>query len=718
MTQFSENLGFQELHFDDPLLGCLVILTKFDQQPHSMESLTAGLPLVGRKLTPQLFIRAAGRIGYYAKVVKRPIDRIPGLVLPAVLVLKDDRACLITEYFDDGTAEVIFPETDVSVKRIRLETIADQYSGYAIFCQKQVDFEKRADEFEVQKEKSWFWGTMFRYKSIFVRVMMSAFLINAFALATPIFIMIVYDKVIPNSTVETLWVLASGVGIIFLFDFVMKVLRGHFIDISGKKTDVLLASTLFNQMLSINLSSKPSSSGAFANNLREFEVLRDFFTSATLTCFIDFPFVLLFIYIIYMIGGVLAIVPLIAVPLVILAGILLEIPMRRAIEKAYIGSNQKHAVLIESINGLETLKSMVAEGTMLRRWEKYIGITYRASQRSRFFSVIAMSFATFIQQVVTVTVVILGVYLIMQGQLTVGGLIACTILAGRALAPLAQITNILIRIQQSRIALKGLNKIMELPHERPMGKKYTSYTKLKGSVEFENVTFAYPTSDYAVLNNVSFKIEAGDKMGIIGGTGSGKTTIQRLILGLYKPQDGNIKIDNIDIAQIDPVDLRRNIGSVLQDFTLFYGTLRDNIALRAPWVEDSAVIKVAEFAAVDQFANEHHEGYRMLIDERGASMSGGQRQCIALARAYLGNPPVFLFDEPTSAMDFKTEKRVITNLQKMIVDKTLILTAHRMSILNILDKLIVIDKGTVLAQGSKDKILERLGDNTAGEKDE
>jgi len=718
MTQESGVLGQEDLHFEDSLLGCLVILTKLNQEPYAANTLVAGLPLVDGKLTPQLFIRAAERIGYLSKIVERPLNRISSLTLPVVLILKNNRSCLLTKLFENGKAEVVYPEEDVSVEQISLEALERDYAGYTILLKKQVNFEKRTEETPKLLGGSWFWGTMFQYRKIFYRVLMAAFLINCFALATPIFVMLVYNNVIPNNTFSTLWVLATGIFVILLFDFVMKVLRGHFIDLAAKKTDVLLASNLFNKVLSVQMESKPSSSGAFANELLEFEGIREFFTSATLVCFVDLPFVFLFILVIYIIGGPLAYIPLAAIPIVVIMSLLIEIPVRNATKKAYVGAKQKNAVLIESISGIETLKSMVAEGAMQRRWEKFIGLTYRASQDSRFHALIAVSITSFLQQFITVAIVFLGVYLVYDGSITVGALIASTLIAGRVLAPLAQITHILIKLQQTNLALKGLDHLMNLPSEREEDKKYIARPKLKGDIEFENVTFAYPLSAYPVLHNVSFKIAAGEKVALIGSSGSGKTTIQRLILGLYRPQQGNIRIDGIDLQQIDPADVRRNMGCFLQDFTLFYGSLRDNIALKHPWMDDNTILKTAEIACVDEFAKRHQEGYHMLIDERGGSLSGGQRQCVMLARAYLGEPPILLLDEPTGAMDFNTEKKVIENLKEYVKDKTLVMSAHRLSLLTLVDKLIVIDKGMVVAQGPKEVILEKLKSNTASQEHE
>ncbi len=698
---------------DDPLLGCLIILTQMYKKPYSREALVGGLPLVNNRLNPELFCRSAERAGLNAKVVKRQLNRIPRLVMPVVLMLRSGHSCILKKINEDKTAEVIFPETAGGASTIPLSDLSEAYSGYCIFVQEVFDYESRADEYKLGRPKQWFWGTLFKYNRIYTRVVIAVLMINVFALATPLFVMNVYDRVVPNNAIETLWMLATGVFVVICFDFLLKVMRGYFIDSAGKKADIRLASALFQQVMSIKMRARPKSSGAFANNLREFEVLRDFFTSATMSSLIDLPFLFLFILIIYFVAGSLALIPLVAVPIVIIMAIALELPMRREVGKSYIGSTQKHAVLIEAIHGLELIKGMGAESLMQRKWEQSVAAAARSSQRSRQFSTMAASFTAFMQQLVTIGVVIYGVYLITEGELTVGGLIACTILAGRSLAPLAQMTNVLIRYQQSKIALEGLNKVMSLPTERSEEANYLRRPTFRGEIEFEKASFKYPGMKMPVLKDINIKIKPGERIGLVGGIGSGKSTLQKLILNFYSVDEGKILIDGNDIEQIDPADLRRNIGYVPQEQLLMYGTVRENIAMRMPWCDDEMVLDAAKRAGVDRFLSRNPAGYQMWVGERGDSLSGGQRQSIMLARGILGTPPMLLLDEPTSAMDNRTEQAVIKTLQDYVADKTMILVTHKISLLALVDRLIVLEGGRIIADGPKDKVLAALAQSKA-----
>ncbi|MCK4608681.1 MAG: type I secretion system permease/ATPase [Gammaproteobacteria bacterium] len=694
--------------FMDPLLECLVILTKLNERPLSAEALKAGLPLVQNRLIPQLFVRAAARAGMAARIVQRPLKKISQLVLPAVLILKDNRACILNKVIDADTYEIILPESNGGISKISFEDLNESYSGFVIFTKPVYKFDKRADEYNIATKKSWFWGTLWNYKNIYGQVVLAALLINLFALASPLFIMNVYDRVVPNFAVETLWVLATGVAIVFGFDFLLRTLRGYLIDVAGKKADTVLASVLFHQAMGVKMAAKPASSGAFASRLREFESLRDFFTSATVTTLVDLPFIFIFVAIIWMIGGIIAIVPVIAIPIVFCASYFLEIPVRRAVEKAMFGATQKHAILVESINSLETIKSLSAEGVMQRKWEQYVASTAQAGLTSRFFSTIAVNLTAYVSQMVTVVIVICGVYLIATNKLSMGGLIACVILNGRAIAPLAQLAGIITRYNQSKIALRGLNEVMKLPVEREAEKRFLHRPLFQESIIFKNVSFQYPDQEAAALKEINLMIKMGEKVAILGPMGSGKSTIQKLILNLYEATEGAVFIDGIDINQLDPADIRRNIGYVSQDFSLLYGSVHSNIALSAPWVHDQAVLQAAKLANVDSFVAKHPAGYAMPIGEQGAGLSGGQRQSIAIARAILSNPKVLLLDEPTSAIDTDSEQVIIRNLKQFYESKTVIVATHKMSMLQIVDRIIILGDGKIVADGPKDKILASM----------
>jgi ATP-binding cassette subfamily C protein LapB len=693
---------------DDPLLFCLVALTQLLERPVSPEALKAGLPLEDGRLTPDLALRAAARAGLSARLVRRDLARISDVTLPCILLLEGRGACVLVERVAGERAALVLPETGRGAREMPLAELAERYTGYALFARPEMRFDRRAEQVETTSPHSWFWGTLAQNWSIYAEVVLAAVLINVFALASPLFIMNVYDRVVPNNAIETLWVLAAGALTVFLFDFLLRTLRGYFVDAAGKIADIKLAGRIFEQVLGIRMAARPTSAGAFANNLREFESLRDFFTSASLVTLVDLPFVLFFILIVWLIGGPIALVPAIAVPLVIGVGLLLQIPLNRVVRQSFKETAQKHGVLVESINGLETIKSIGAEGRMQRNWEQFVTSTAHAGMRARFLSAFGVNFSALAQNLVTVGVVIFGVYRIGEGLLTVGALVACTIITGRAMAPLAQVAGILTRYHQARASYDALNHVMALPVERPPQARFLHRPEFGGAVEFKNVTFSYPGQKFPALDRVSFIIRPGERVGLIGRIGSGKTTIEKLVLGLYEPDQGGVLLDGTDLRQIDPAELRRNIGCVLQDVFLFHGSVRDNITLGAPFADDQAVLRAARVAGVEDFVARHPAGFDLNVGERGESLSGGQRQAVAVARALLLDPPILVLDEPTSAMDNGAENRFKHRLGETLDGKTLILVTHRASVLSLVERLIVLDGGRVVADGPKDDVLKAL----------
>jgi ATP-binding cassette subfamily C protein LapB len=693
---------------DDPLLQALLVTAQLLEQPSTPSSMTAGLPLVESRLTPALLPRAAERAGMSARLVRRQIADIDRLRLPCILLLKNRQACVLIDKLDTGRCIVVMPESGRGRREIDATELERLYDNYAFFVLPDVKFDQREREVRSEHKGHWFWSTLFRQWPVYSEVMIAALLINCFALASPLFIMNVYDRVVPNNAIETLWVLAIGALTVFAFDFLLKILRGYFIDSAGRLADIHLASRIFEQVMGIKLAARPASAGAFASHLREFESLRDFFTSASVTALIDLPFVLFFLAIIYMIGGPVALVPAIAVPVVIGVGLLMQIPLNRTVKRTFKEAAQKHGILVETINGLETLKSVGAEGRMQRSWERFVSATAESSNRVRFLSSITVNFAATAANLVTIGVVIFGVYRISEGLMTVGALVACTIIAGRAMAPLGQVAGVLTRYNQAKTSLETLNNVMAMPIERPREARFIHRQTLSGDVEFRSVTFAYPGQKMAALDNVSLKIRQGERVGLIGRIGSGKTTIEKLVLGLFEPNEGAVLMDGIDIRQLDPADLRRNIGCVPQDIFLFHGTLRENITLGAPYVDDTAVLKAARLAGVEDFASRHPLGYDMNVGERGDALSGGQRQAVAIARAMLLQPPVLVLDEPTSSMDNSAENRFKQRLSEELTNQTLILVTHRASLLTLVDRLIVMDGGRVVADGAKEQVLKAL----------
>jgi ATP-binding cassette subfamily C protein LapB len=693
---------------DDTLLGCLLALGRIKQRHCTADSLTAGLPLVDNRLTPELFTRAAQRIGLTARVTLRPLDEVSNLVLPAVLLLKGERACVLDQVSADGVARIVLPESGNGTRELPLSALAENYSGYAIFVQEQYRFDERTADTVLSKPQHWFRDTMKEAWPIYSEVALAALLVNLFALASPLFIMNVYDRVVPNHAIETLWVLAAGISIVYLFDLLMRSLRGYFLDVAGKRADIILSASVFERVLGTRMSARPQSVGAYANSLHEFDAFRDFFTSITLTTLIDLPFVFLFIFTIWLIGGPLALVPLAVLPLSLCVALLIQRALAGNVTELLRHSAQKQATLIETLTGIETIKSLGAEGTTQRRWEQLTGTIAQLGLKTRFLSSSAINITVYLQQMATVAVVVFGVYLIADGKLSMGGLIASTILTGRALAPLAQVAGTLTRYNQARSAYASTDAIMHNPIERPADKIFLARPLLKGNIEFKNVSFRYPEQDITALENVSFRVGSGEHVAIIGRIGSGKSTIERLVLGLYEPTAGAILVDGTDSRQLDPVDLRHNIGYVPQDSFLFYGSVRDNIMTGMPYADDRAVLNAATISGVTDFVSRHPSGFDLQIGERGERLSGGQRQSIAVARALLRDPPLLVMDEPSNAMDNTTEEQFKQRLADWSAGKTLILVTHRASLLSLVDRVIVMDAGRVIADGPKEQVLEAL----------
>jgi ATP-binding cassette subfamily C protein LapB len=694
---------------EDILLACLVWLAQFHERPISGDALRAGLPLIENRLTPELFVRACVRAGLTAKTVKRPLKEFSKHVLPAVLLLKDRQALILTRMIDERTAEVLLPDTGFGLSQMPVEELEASYLGFGILARPVYRSpDRESSEPVAATGKHWFARTIFQFWPIWAQVAVGAVLINIFALITPLFAMNVYDRVVPNLVMETLWALAIGTTVVMAFEFAIRLLRGYFIDFAGKNADILLASRIFQHILGMQLSHRPASAGGFANELREFETLREFFTSATLTTIIDLPFVLLFIGMIAMIGGSLAWVPLAALPVVILVGLLLQIPLDSIVKRSFRESAQRHAILIETLNGLETIKSVGAEGRMQRHWEQFIALSSKSGLAGRLFSSVAVNFSVLAQGLVYAAIIVFGVYEIAAGHLTTGALVACSILSGRAMAPLAQVAGLLTRYNQSMEALKALDRVMKAPLERPAGHSLLHRPHIAGAIEFRDVSFEYPHGGGKALDGVSFKVKPGEKVALVGRVGSGKSTASKLILGLFRPTEGAVLVDGTDSRQIDPADLRRAIGVVPQDIFLMNGTIKDNIVLGAPEATDQHVLFASRLVGLDEFVRTLPHGYDLVVGERGERLSGGQRQAVALARAFVREPAIAVLDEPTSAMDQGTEELIKHRLTHALQGKSLVLITHRPSLLSLVDRLIVLDRGKIIADGPRDSVMKAM----------
>ncbi len=700
---------------DDALLSCLVIMTRIFGSPKSPAALASGLPVGDEGMTPDLFLRAADRSGLSASQVRRKLDQVDKMSLPAVLLLKNRKACVLLSPPRAGMAEIATPDNLDGSHSYPLAELEAVYTGVQIVVRPKIRLDTRSADLTEARPRNWFWTNVAKFTPVYGEVVVAALLINIFTIATSIFSMQVYDRVVPNKAEGTMWVLALGAITIFVFDFMLRTLRAYFLDKAGKSLDRKVSSSLFEHILSIRMAAGPQSAGAFASNIQSYETLRDFFTSATLSAVIDLPFVLIFLVIIFILAGPVALVPAILVPAVILVSIAVQAPMQKAVERSYREMAQKHAMLVETINGLDTIKAASAEGQMQRDWDGYVAASSSSAMESRFWSTIAINFVVMSSNLAFVGVLMVGCYMIFTHDptspypaLTTGAMVAASMLTSRAMAPLGQIAGLIVRFHQSWTSLKGLNRLMDLPVERPQGKVFLRRPRIDGGIEFRNVVFKYPNAQTPALDGVSFRIQPGERVGIVGRIGSGKTTIERLVMGLFEPSEGAVLVDGTDIRQLDPTDLRQSIGCVLQDPHLFFGSVKDNITLGAPYVDEDSFLRAATLAGVDQFVRQHPLGYDMPTGENGRYLSGGQRQSVAVARALLLNPPILVLDEPTSSMDNSTENTFKTRLGEIVPGKTLLLVTHRNSMLSLVDRLIVLDRGKVVADGPKAGVLDAL----------
>ncbi len=693
----------------DPLLNSLIYVSRYFGLANSPEALVNGLPLSDGKLTPFLFPRAAERAGLIAKESQADLEAISSLILPVILILKEGEACVLNSINHDSLeVEITNLENGMVPIVVPLSELKEQYIGRYFLIKKQFQYDERSPEVLETRQGHWFWSTLWQSKRIYRDVFIASFLINIFAIATPMFTRLVYDKVVPNLAFETLWVLASGIFVVFTFDLLLKLMRSYFIDIAGKKSDILISSKLFSKVLGIRMEAKPASVGAFAKNLQEFESIREFFTSATIGSLIDLPFAILFLTLIWLMAGDLVYVPIVGVVILVIYAIIIQGPLRRTIEEGSRLASQKYANLIESLAGLETVKLFSAQSQFQFRWEEAVAHMANWNIKSRRITDSIQNTAGFVQQSTNVGMIIFGVYLIAEGDLTMGGLIAATMLSGRAIGPLVQLSILSTRYNQAKSSMTLIEQVMDMPDEQEEGKRYIHRPIIQGHIALDKVTFHYPDSPIASVRDLSLTITPGEKVAIIGRIGSGKTTLERLIMGLYKPTEGHVRIDDTDMEQLHHVDVRRNIGCVPQDSNLFYGSVRDNITLGRPLVDDRDVMDAANRAGVTNFTQQDPAGLERQVGEGGGLLSGGQRQAVAIARAFLGRPPVLLMDEPTSAMDNRSEMHIKHQLNQLLPSETLILITHKTSMLDVVDRVIVMEKGCIIADGPKAKVLSDL----------
>ena len=692
----------------DPLLDSLVLLTEHFGDPCSAEALTAGLPVTGIHLTPELLPQAASRAGLSAKLVRKGLNELPAMLLPCILMLKDKQACVLQELnLAENSAIITLPETGGEAQ-LSIEELESNFVGYLFLIKQQYRGDRNFDVHINDSTEHWLWTHLKSASPIYRDVIIASVMVNIFALVLPLFVMNIYDKVVPNLAFESLWVLSIGAGVAYIFDFILKQLRAYLIDVAGKKMDIEVSSKLFAKVVGIPLEKRAPSIGGMAKQISEFDNVREFFSSATITALVDLPFALLFMFCIWLVAGDLALFPIVASVVIIGYTVITQPKLRAAIEESNKFSSLRHGHLIECLGALESIKANGAEGVVQNAWQQMIGHTSSWLLKSKIITNSVVNFASFMVQISVIGVVILGVYRVSDNLISMGGIIAAVMLTGRAISPVAKLAGLMTRSNQTLSALKQLDGLMAQEGEFENKAHLASRAKLSGDISAENISFSYPNADSASLQQMSIEIKQGEKVAIVGSNGSGKTTLAKLLLGLYKPSSGNIRFDGLNQQQIHPSDLRRNVGYLPQDITLFHGTIRDNILFGTRQVTEYQLIRAVKLSGVNEFTDHETQGLDQQVGENGSTLSRGQRQSIALARAILNAPQILLLDEPTASLDSRAEKKFIESISATAAERTLVLITHKMELLRLVDRIIVLDKGKLVMDGSKEVVLQQL----------
>ncbi len=653
--------------------------------------------------------------GFDNTLSKRPLKDIPSLAVPVLLFLQNEEAALVTEIKEDYEGRSYKVQLLDGLSQWFSEAELDKkYLQHCWFIKPRESVDSRSELPEYNLPKAWFFKVIWRFKKYYYQVILSSFIVNFLALVSSLYVMNVYDRVIPNKAYSTLWVLSLGVIVAIVFELIAKMLRSYLTDVAGKKADLIISSALFRRVLSLKLQDRPTSSGSYANNLRDFESVREFMTSASLLTLVDFPFLFLFLFVMFMVAGKLALVPMAIIPTVIIVGLLAQIPLSRYINESMRESSQRQGLTVEAIEGLETLKTNNASSWAQKRWDFFTAKSAASSIKVKNISNFVTNFTMMMQQLNTVFLVLAGTYLIhseeASSKITMGALIACVILSGRALAPLGQIASLAIRFQQARLALQGVNGIVERPTDRDNERNYVTLKSVRGAIQFNNIAFSYNKDEEPIISGLNLNIQPGEKVGILGKIGSGKSTVLKLASGLYEPKQGNITVDNVDLRQIDPHFLRNQVMLLEQNPRLFLGTLRENLDLARMdgFSTDQDLLQaLARFGLIDLIRH-HPRGLDMPLGEDGLGLSGGQKQMVALARMTMKDPKVALLDEPTTGLDQLSEMQALQGIAHWAKNKTLVVVTHRSQVLQIVNRIVVVENGKVVLDGPRDAVLKHL----------
>ena len=715
---------------EDALAQALVWLTRHHGQERSVSSLFEGQRIDGL-VGPDQALRALRQAGWNAALVQRRIGDFHDLLLPVVLLLKNGDAAVLLARHQQASGPaictVLMPGPDAQELAATESELTAEYSGIGLVATPKPLAAARtghasADTADALRDPGshWLWGTVRRFTPYYRSALLAALLSNTLMLVTGTVTSVIYDKVIPHQAFVTLWALAAAGGLALLFDLAARQLRAHMIDLAGKKTDLLVGTQLFRQSLNVRMESRPESAGAYSHIVGQIELVREFFSSATLSAISDLPFIFIFIAMTFVMGGPLGWVLVLAVPLIMGAALLIQGAMRRATTANMQQQADLHGLLVEAVEGIEDIKATGAQGRFLHHYEQSSAAAVHSQIRSRRLTSLTMNLSMLSQQAVTLVMLVWGVYLIEAKVISGGALMGGVMFGMRAIAPLTSIVMLATRYQGALAAMKALDKVMSQPTEREAGRNYIPLREMSGRIALADVGFAYPAAAGQeapkVLKGVTLRFEPGERVAILGRIGSGKSTILRIVAGLYRPSEGMVDVDGIDLRQLDPGDFRAGVGYVPQDSRLFNGTLRDNVLLGRPGADATRLAAVAKLTGLARLAEGHPMGWDLPVGESGALLSGGQRQLVALTRSLITEPRILLMDEPTSSMDAQSEMAFLRQLKDAAQDCTLVMVTHRPAVLELVQRIIVVDAGKVVMDGPKAQVLAALsGAKPAGQ---
>lgn len=701
------------------LLDALLAIARLYHQEVTEEMVLAGLPVDPEdpKLfepDPQrsrsLFSRAAEKAGFSSTLERKEVRKIARNLLPCILLLEDEQACVLLDFDKEmESANILIPGVPDQEGWIAIDALEEEYLGYCFLMKKNFGYslEEKEEEAEAD-ERHWFWSTLARTKTIYSDILVGSFLVNLFVLILPLYMRNVFDRVIPNTALDTLWVLTYGVVAVFILEAFLKFLRSYFMEIAAKKSDIVMSSKIFEHVMDMKLSEQIGSVGAFSSDLKQYENIRNFLTSTVVTTLIDLPFSILFLLVVYWVAGDVVYIPLVTILLIVIYALVIKGPIRNSIRNSNQAAAVKNSILLESLNALETIKAFNYSSVMQWKLEEATGNIAQRGLRSRVLNGSIATVTAFLIRVQTVAVIVASVYLIHEGLLSTGGLLVAYILSSRAVNPIGKLVVLILQFNKARAGFKAIEKVMGSAVEHPTEKEFISARHLKGKVEFVNVDFAYPESAKNALHDVSFTITPGEHVAIMGEMGSGKTTIINLLMGFYAPKEGMILIDDVEMDQYAPAELRKKIAFMPQEVVLLQGTIKENIALKHPGIDSHEIVEAARLSGALRYINLNPDGFNMKIKEKGQNISGGQRQSIGIARALIDDFSMVLFDEPTSHLDEESERIAILGIAQKIKGKTALFVTHKDAVLELVDRIILLEKGEVVLDGTKEEVLAHM----------